>query len=73
MVGGLLVPNATSYVLAPAEAVHVNAVDGATSAAPLTGDGPAGAAGAGGSAAIVVNDHSGPTEEPPGPFAVIRQ
>jgi len=71
----LLVPNATSYVLAPADGAHVNAVDGATLAAPLAGDGPAGTAGgAGGSgAAMVVNDHTGPAVEPPEPLAVIRQ
>ena len=71
--GGLLVLNATSYVLAPADAAHVNAVDGATSAAPLTGDGPLGDAGGGTGAAAVVNDHTGPAVDPPVPFAVICQ
>jgi hypothetical protein len=68
-------PNATSYVLAPDDAAHVNAVDGATPADPLAGDGPAGTAGGagGGGAAMVVNDHRGPAVEPPEPFAVIRQ
>ena len=70
MVGGLLVPNATSYVLAPADAAHVTAVDGAISLDAFAGDGPLGAAGG---AAIVVNDHIGPAVDPPVPFAVICQ
>ena len=76
MVGAPLVPNATSYVVAPADAVHVNAVDGAISVDAFAGDGSAGAAGGGGGGgggATVVNDHSGPVVVPPGPRAVIRQ
>ena len=66
-------PNATSYVLAPAEAAHVNAVDGAISVDGLAGDGPLGTSGAGIGAAAVVNDHTDPVVDPPIPFAVICQ
>jgi hypothetical protein len=72
--GELLVPNATSYEVAPDDAAHAIAVDVGTSIAPLVGDGTAGTAGgAGGGAAAVVNDHNGPAVDPPGPLAVIRQ
>ena len=73
MVGAPLVPNATSYVVAPADAVHVNAVDGAISVDPFAGDGALGTAGAATGAAAVVNDHTGPAVDPPVPFAVICQ
>jgi hypothetical protein len=66
----LLVPNAMSYDVARVEAAHFNRVEVATADAPLIGDGVPGTAGG---AAIVVNDHSGPAVEPPGPFAVMRQ
>jgi hypothetical protein len=66
----LLVPNATWYEVAPADVVQVTDVDIATPVAVLAGDGPPGIAGG---AAIVVNDHRGPTVTPPGPLAVIRQ
>jgi hypothetical protein len=66
-------PNATSYVLAPADAAHVNAVDGAISVDPFAGDGALGTAGAATGAAAVVNDHTGPAVDPPVPFAVICQ
>jgi hypothetical protein len=69
-VGGLLVPNATSYDVARVDAAHFNNVDVVTPDAPSTGDGLRGIAGG---AATVVNDHSGPAVDPPGPLAVMRQ
>ena len=66
-------PNATSYVLAPADEAHVNPVDGAISVDAFAGDGPLGTSGAGMGGAAVVNDHTGPAVDPPVPFAVICQ
>jgi hypothetical protein len=39
------VPNATSYVVASADPIHVNEVDIGTAVAALAGDGPLGADG----------------------------
>jgi len=66
----LLVPNATWYEVAPDDAAHVTDVDIPPPVAALAGDGPLGVAGG---PATVVNDHTAPVAEPPGPLAVIRQ
>jgi len=66
----VVVPNATSYVLAPADDAQVNEFDIATAVAPVAGDAPLGRAGG---AAIDVNDHTGPAVEPLAPLAVICQ
>jgi hypothetical protein len=68
--GVLLVPSATSYDAAPAEAAHDSEVDAVTPVAPLAGDGLLGEAGG---AAIVVKDHTGPAVDPPVPLAVTCQ
>jgi len=66
----LLVPNATSYDVARVDAAHFSKVDVVTADAPSTGDGVLGIAGG---ATTVVNDHTGPAVDPPGPLAVMRQ
>src|SRR5689334_1993749 len=58
--GGLVIPNATSYVAAPAE-VHVNVGVIVTPAAPAAG---VTAIGVVGCATIVVNEATGPVVEP---------
>ena len=68
--GELVVPNATSYVLAPGDAAQDTEVDVATAVAPVAGDGLLGFAGG---ATFVVNDHTGPAVEPLAPLAVICQ